>query len=102
MANELGAPVFDRRATPIDAVPLQAVVVFFATGPDNLYQFEQWRRPLEAYARTRPVAVVTDRPDTGRHLLAASGLPVVFARGSAPLERLVAARAVRVVLYLNQ
>jgi hypothetical protein len=28
-------------------VPNAGVAVFFATGPENLYQFEQWRLPLE-------------------------------------------------------
>ncbi len=46
--------------------------------------------------------VVVDRPDTGREVLRRSTLPVVLARGSAALERLVADRRVRVVLYLNQ
>lgn len=76
--------------------------MFFATGPDNLYQFEQWRRPLEELARSRPVFVVVDRPDTGKLVLALSTLPVAFARGSAALEQLVAVYDVRVVLYLNQ
>jgi len=102
LGNEATAPLFARRATAPDRAPTEAIAVFFATGPENLYQFEQWRRPLEAYASTRPVVVVTDRADTGRRLLARTALPVVFARGSAPLEALVAARSVRAVLYLNQ
>jgi hypothetical protein len=78
------------------------VAVFFATGPENLYQFEQWRLPLGHLARQRPVFVIVDRPDTGDLVLRGSSLPVAFARGSAALERLVAERDVRVVLYLNQ
>jgi hypothetical protein len=46
--------------------------------------------------------VIVDRPDTGDLVLRSSTLPVAFARGSAALERLVAERDVRVVLYLNQ
>lgn len=83
-------------------LPNGAVAVFFATGPENLYQFEQWRRPLEELASRRPVLVVVDRPDTGAEILSRSTLPVAFARGSAALEELVAERDVRVVLYLNQ
>ena len=78
------------------------MAVFFATGPENLYQFEQWRLPLEHLASQRPVFVIVDRPDTGDLVLRTSSLPVAFARGSAALERLVADRDVRVVLYLNQ
>jgi CDP-Glycerol:Poly(glycerophosphate) glycerophosphotransferase len=46
--------------------------------------------------------VIIDRPDTGDLVLRSSTLPVAFARGSAALERLVAERDVRVVLYVNQ
>jgi hypothetical protein len=83
-------------------LPQAGVAVFFATGPENLYQLEQWRQPLEHLAEHRPVFVIVDRPDTGDLVLQASGLPVAFARGSSELEELVADHDVRVVLYLNQ
>ena len=101
-ANEVAAPRFVRQAARHAMLPNGAVAVFFATGPENLYQFEQWRRPLEELAGHRPVVVVVDRPDTGSAILGSSRLPVTLARGSAPLEGLVAERDVRVVLYLNQ
>jgi hypothetical protein len=101
-ANELNAPRFARQAARRGAVPDGAVAVFFATGPENLYQFEQWRLPLEELASQRPVVVVVDRADTGTAVLERSRLPVTLARGSAALETLVAERDVRVVLYLNQ
>lgn len=103
IGNEVAAPAFARRATSIARASPDAVAAFFATGPENLYQFEQWRRPLEAYAAsTRPVFLVVDRADTGSQLRGSTALPVVFARGSAALERLVGQRSVRAVLYLNQ
>lgn len=101
-SNEVAAPRFARRAARHAMLPNGAVVVFFATGPENLYQFDQWRRPLEELAEHRPVVVVVDRPDTGAEILRRSRLPVTLARGSAALEELVAERDVRVVLYLNQ
>ena len=67
------------------AVPNAGVAVFFATGPENLYQFEQWRLPLEHLASQHPVFVIVDRPDTGDLVLRTSSLPVAFARGSAAL-----------------
>jgi CDP-Glycerol:Poly(glycerophosphate) glycerophosphotransferase len=76
--------------------------VYFCTGPENLFQLEQWRRPLEHLARTRPTFVVVDRPDTGEAVLDRSSLPLAFAQGSGALERLVDERDVRVVLYVNQ
>ena len=65
------------------------------SGPENAYQFEQWRLPLEALAMRRPVVVIVDRPDTGRLVLATSTLPVAFARGSGELETAGGAAPVR-------
>ncbi len=102
LRNEVAAGSFAERAGGNGMVPNRGIAVFFATGPENLYQFDQWRRPLERLAERRPVFVITDRVDTGEALLADSTLPLAFARGSAALEELVAERDVRVVLYLNQ
>ena len=100
--NQVAGPGFARRVARSGPTPEGAVAVFFAAGPENLYQFEQWRRPLEELATRRPVVVVVERPDTGEAVLRGSTLPVVFARGSRALEDLVVGRDVRVVLYLNQ
>jgi len=102
LRNRLAGPAFANQLRRQPTVPKAAVAVFFATGPENFYQFEQWRLPLEHLARQRPVFVIVDRPDTGDLVLRSSTLPVAFARGSAALEHLVAERDVRVVLYLNQ
>jgi hypothetical protein len=102
LRNEVAAVGFAERAGGNGLVPNAGIAVFFATGPENFYQFEQWRLPLEHLATQRPVFVIVDRPDTGDLVLGTSSLPVAFARGSASLERLVAERDVRVVLYLNQ
>jgi hypothetical protein len=102
LRNRLAGPPFADRVRRRSTVPNTSVAVFFATGPENLYQFEQWRLPLEHLATQRPVFVIVDRPDTGDLVLRTSSLPVAFARGSAALERLVAERDVRIVLYLNQ
>jgi CDP-Glycerol:Poly(glycerophosphate) glycerophosphotransferase len=102
IANALRSRGFARRAAANGGVLDGAVAVFFATGPENGYQFEQWRRPLEALAQHRAVCVIVDRPDTGELILSSASLPVAFARGSAALERLVAERDISAVLYLNQ
>ncbi|GAB2585648.1 CDP-glycerol glycerophosphotransferase family protein [Microlunatus antarcticus] len=100
--NSVAAGGFAERAEQNGLVPNGGVAVYFCTDPDNLFQLEQWRRPLEHLARTRPTFVVVDRPDTGEAVLARSTLPVAFAQGSGALERLVDERDVRVVLYVNQ
>jgi hypothetical protein len=100
--NRLAGPAFADRVGRYALLPNAGVAVFFATGPENFYQFEQWRLPLEHLAQQHPVFVIVDRPDTGDRLLQTTRLPVAFARGSAALEELVAERDVRVVLYLNQ
>jgi hypothetical protein len=102
LRNRLGGPAFAGRVLERGSVPGAGVAVFFATGPENFYQFEQWRLPLEHLALQRPVFVIVDRPDTGDLVLQASRLPLAFARGSGALEQLVTDRDVRVVLYLNQ
>ncbi len=100
--NRLAGPAFADRARRRGDLPEAAVAVFFATGPENFYQIEQWRLPLEHLALQRPVFVIVDRPDTGDLVLESSSLPVAFARGSGQLEELVTDHDVRVVLYLNQ
>jgi hypothetical protein len=102
LRNRLAGPAFAGRARERGAVPDSAVAVFFATGPENFYQFEQWRLPLEHLALQRPVFVIVDRPDTGDLVLQGSSLPLAFSRGSRALEELVTDRDLRVVLYLNQ
>jgi CDP-Glycerol:Poly(glycerophosphate) glycerophosphotransferase len=102
LGNRLAGPAFADRVRSRGALPGAAVAAFFATGPENFYQFEQWRLPLEHLALQRSVFVIVDRPDTGNLVLRDSSLPVAFARGSGALEELVADRDVRVVLYLNQ
>ena len=76
LGNRLTADRFAGEVTANGPVPDAAVAVFFAVGPENAYQFEQWRPPLEALATRRPVVVIVDRPDTGRLVLATSTLPV--------------------------
>ncbi len=100
--NAAAAGGFAERAEQNGMVPNGGVAVYFCTDPDNLFQLEQWRRPLEHLARTRPAFVVVDQPDTGAALLERTTLPVAFAPGSGALERLVEERDVRVVLYVNQ
>ena len=102
LRNRLAGPSFATRVRERGSVPEAAVAVFFATGPENFYQLEQWRLPLEHLAQQRPVLVIVDRPDTGDLVLQTSSLPLAFARGSRALEELVIERDVRVVLYLNQ
>jgi CDP-Glycerol:Poly(glycerophosphate) glycerophosphotransferase len=102
LRNRLAGPAFAGRVRERGDVPEAAVAVFFATGPENFYQFEQWRLPLEHLALQRPVFVIVDRPDAGDLVLQTSSLPLAFARGSGALEELVTKRDVRVVLYLNQ
>ena len=102
LGNQLTAGRFAGEATANGPVPDEAVALFFAVGPENAYQFEQWRLPLEALATRRPVVVIVDRPDTGRLVLATSTLPVAFARASGELETLVERHRFAAVLYPNQ
>jgi hypothetical protein len=100
--NAAAASAYARRTSPVATLPTDGVAVFFATDPSNLYQFQQWRRPLEELSERIGTFVIVDRPDTGAAVQLESRLPVAFARGSAALEDLVSRCGVRVVLYLNQ
>ena len=102
VANTLTARAFDKVAGRNGPVPDDGIAVFFGVGPENGYQLDQWRRPLESLARRRGVFLIADRADTGRYLLETFGLPIAFARGSGALELLVARHRVRAVLYVNQ
>lgn len=102
LRNEVQAPRFRSRAERSGLVPNGGVALYFATDPENLYQFELWRRPLERLANARPVFVIVDRPDTGKLVQDSTTLPIAFARGSGALEELVEERDVRIVLYVNQ
>lgn len=75
------------------------LAVFFADGPENLYQVQQWTRLVEQLPYD--AAVIVSRPDTGRLLRRTTSLPLVFAPGSAHLERYVDRGRLRVVLYVN-
>lgn len=102
LGNQLSSGRFASEAAANGPVPDGAVALFFAVGPENAYQFEQWRRPLESLADRRAVVVIVDRPDTGRLVLASSRLPVAYARSSGELETLVERHRVAAVLYANQ
>ncbi|MFT4166074.1 MAG: CDP-glycerol glycerophosphotransferase family protein [Microlunatus sp.] len=102
VANQLDARRFRAVSAANGPVPDDAVALYFAVGPENAYQFDQWRRPLEALATRRPVVVIVDRPDSGRYVLANSALPVAFARASGELETLVERHRIAAVLYVNQ
>jgi CDP-Glycerol:Poly(glycerophosphate) glycerophosphotransferase len=102
LRNEVAASGFAKRADSNGLVPNAGIGIFFSTGPENFYQFEQWRLPFEHLALQRPVFVIVDRPDTGDMVLQSSSFPVAFGRSSRELEELVTDRDVRVVLYLNQ
>ncbi|MDN5762927.1 MAG: CDP-glycerol glycerophosphotransferase family protein [Microlunatus sp.] len=102
VSNLLRARRFSAETARRGPVPDDAVALFLAVGPENAYQFEQWRRPLEALATRRAVLVIVDRPDTGRLVAASSTLPIAFARSSGELERLVQRHRIRAVLYANQ
>ena len=99
--NRLSARSFARQAAESGPIPDQGIAVFFAAPPQNAYQLEQWRRPLEALTSQRGVFLVVERPDTGRRLRQTFRLPVAFARGSSALETLVLRHRPRAVLYVN-
>ena len=78
------------------------IAVYFADSKVNLYQIRQWYRPLQALAQHHPVAIIARTPSTVLSLWEESGLPAVYARSVADLERFIAAQPLKIVLYVNQ
>lgn len=78
------------------------IAVYFADGPVNLYQLRQWYAPLAELAKRHPVAIIARNPSTVLALLAESPVPVLYARQVVDLEKVIAAREIRIVFYVNQ
>lgn len=97
--NRLDRRSFAARCNSDPAALDAPLALYFADGPENLYQLHQWDRVLAALPW--PVVVIVSRPDTGRRVLAETSLPVFFAPGSSYLEALVGHGALRVVTYVN-
>ena len=72
LRNEVAAGGFAERAGGNGLVPNAGTGGVLRDRPENLYQFEQWRLPLEHLAEQRPVFVIVDRPDTGDRCSAAA------------------------------
>jgi CDP-Glycerol:Poly(glycerophosphate) glycerophosphotransferase len=85
------------RQTPI-ATP---VAVYFADGPESLYQLRRWYRVLEALNATRPTGIVTSDPATYELVRRETTVPVTFATGAPQLTSAFERQDVRVVLYPN-
>ncbi|KAA1423691.1 CDP-glycerol--glycerophosphate glycerophosphotransferase [Mumia zhuanghuii] len=97
--NRLDRGSFAARCNTDPAALGAPVALYFADGPENLYQLHQWDRVLAALPW--PVVVIVSRPDTGRRVLAETSLPVYFAPGSTYLEDLLAHGTLKTVLYVN-
>ncbi len=99
--NRLDRRRYARTVLRIEDVPEQAVVVFFAAVPAEIYQLEQWRQALSEVGGRHPVVVCVTVPDIGRLVTERTGLDVVLASAGVQLERLVETRRPAAVLYLN-
>ncbi|QMW67560.1 CDP-glycerol glycerophosphotransferase family protein [Mumia sp. ZJ1417] len=99
LRNRLDRRSFAARCNDDPAALDAPVALYFADGPENLYQLHQWDRVLAALPW--PVVVIAARPDTGRRVLDETSLPVFFAPGSSYLEALVARGRLQVVAYVN-
>ncbi len=92
----------ERHAHPAPAAGTIEIAVYFADSVVNMYQVRQWYAPLQELARRWPVAVVARTPSTVLSLWQESGLPTVYARSVADLERFIAEQPLKIVLYVNQ
>ncbi|MCW2769059.1 MAG: hypothetical protein JWR27_492 [Aeromicrobium sp.] len=99
LRNRRDARAFAARCRADERGAAARILVHFADGPENLYQLLAWTDVLATLRH--PVGVLVTRPDTGRAVAARTDLPLVFAPGSADLERVVTDQAVELVIYVN-
>jgi hypothetical protein len=77
------------------------IAVYFADGPESLYQLRRWYRVLEALSPAHPTGIITSDPETYERVRGETTVPVTFATGAPQLTRTFEKRGVRVVLYPN-
>jgi hypothetical protein len=77
------------------------VAVYFADGPDSLYQLRRWYRVLEALNQVHPTGIITSDPSTYERVRRETTVPVTFATGAPQLTRAFERQGVRIVLYPN-
>jgi hypothetical protein len=95
---EVGATVGDDIAdVPTDA----EVVLYFADGPENLYQVRMWLPILEQLTARHPVAVLCRDGRTAERLRTETALPVALVRAFRDLEPFYAAMGAKLALYVN-
>jgi hypothetical protein len=77
------------------------VAVYFADGPESLYQLRRWYHVLEALNGAHPTGIITSDPATYERVRHETTVPVSFATGAPQLTRAFERQGVRVVLYPN-
>ena len=79
-----------------------AVLVYFGSGAQYLYQIRDWLPPLEVLADKLPVALVVRDPRAALLLRHLTTIPIVLARWLADLDAVMTRYQPRAVLYVNQ
>jgi hypothetical protein len=77
------------------------VVLYFADGPDNLYQVRSWLPILEQLAGHHPTAVLCRDGRSADALRVETSLPVALVRAFRDLEPFYTGVGAKVVLYVN-
>lgn len=103
IGDRLRAPLtrsyFAKVGPPPTLVPF---VVYFAGQPTDLYQIEQWFRPLKKLANAHgPVALLVGNPRAAMATSRATNLPVAFTPTSDSVEDFVEQRQVKAIMYVN-
>jgi len=78
------------------------IAVFFADTTENIYQIQQWYKPLARLATRWPVAIIARSPGTVLKLWDEAPVPSVYARTIAGLEAFISGQDLRIVFYVNQ
>jgi CDP-Glycerol:Poly(glycerophosphate) glycerophosphotransferase len=89
------------RAMAAERPTTTPVAVYFADGPQTMYQLRRWYRVLEALSAEHATTIITSDPSTYAIVRRETTVAVTFATGAPQLARVLDARGIRVILYPN-
>ena len=82
--------------------PAPIAVIYFANGPEAMYQVNDWLRVLTDVVKTVPLSFVCRDETTAQVIAQRTHIPVFHSPNQASTEALFDQLSVGVVLYLNQ
>ncbi len=103
LSPSIKEPRVRRRLSALPPPPGESpFAVYFADGPDAVYQVDQWLPVFERLAASgTPVSLLMTNADSAARLLSDCPLPIELCTTSSATEAFVDTHRVRVIFYLN-